>query len=105
MAIALFMTCQSHIAGFADARGLACRSHPHPPTPTVLPQNVDFVIFMQFLAILPKTSPTSQTLLAIPVEISLYWWLIFKNLPMKTEVAFAELVSCVYATIFCEDSA
>ena len=24
------------------------------------PQNVDFVIFMQFLAILPKMSPTSQ---------------------------------------------
>ena len=30
------------------------------PTPTILAQSVDFVIFMQFLAILPKIYPTSQ---------------------------------------------
>ena len=37
-----------------------------PPPPLLCPKNVDFVIFMQFLANLPKMSPTSRTQLQNP---------------------------------------
>ena len=39
------------------------------PASTVLPKNVDFVIFMQFLAILPKRSPTSRTVKGNPGQL------------------------------------
>ena len=47
------------------AKKMACppKAAPPPPSLLVCSKNVDFVIFMQFLAILPKMSPlpTSQT--------------------------------------------